>query len=174
MKTLKGGRNMAKVKLEGAVRMEIEVKYGLNEDLELKIHEVPIEVDGKVYKVLVGEGDISHVPEKTLKFIGDRIEGILRKQKDVIGVSGIGDFFRYGYIGWIQEDGGYVKALRRSELGKLMLDAYKHRKTEAVEEVLSRNLFFLSESGMREFVGLKKMKDAREKIGMKDSKYKYV
>jgi hypothetical protein len=55
-----------------------------------------------------------------------------------------------------------------------MLDAYKHRKTEAVEEVLSRNLFFLSESGMKEFVALKKMKDEREKMGMKDSKYKYV
>jgi len=165
---------MAKVRLVGAVNAELEVKYGLNEDLELRVHEVPIEVNGKIYRVLVGEGDISHVPEKTLKFIGDRIEGILKKQKDLIGVTGLGSFFRYGYIGWIQEDGDYVKALRKNDLGKLMLDAYKYRKTEAVEEVLSRNLFFLSESGMREFVGLKKMKDAREKIGMTDSKYKYV
>jgi hypothetical protein len=122
----------------------------------------------------VGEGDISHVPEKTLSFIGERIEQILKKQKDVIGVFGDGSFFRYGYIGWIREDRDYVRGLCRSELGKLMLDAYKHRKTEAVEKVLSRNLFFLSESGMREFVELKKMKDAREKMGMKDSKYKYV
>jgi hypothetical protein len=165
---------MARVRLVGAVNAEFEVKYGLNEDLELKVHDIPIEVGGKIYRVLVGEGALSQVPEKTLRFIGDRIEGILKKQKDVIGVSGIGSFFRYGYIGWIQEDGDYVRALRKNDLGRLMLDAYKHRKTEAVEEVLNRNLFFLSESGMREFVGLKKMKDGREKIGMKDSKYKYV
>jgi hypothetical protein len=43
-----------------------------------------------------------------------------------------------------------------------------------VEEVLKRNLFFLSESSMREFVGLKKTKEVREKMGMGDSKYKYV
>ena len=164
----------AKVRLEGAVKAEFEVKYGLNEDLVIKVHELPIEVGGVQYKVLIGEGEICHVPEKTLRFIGERIEGLLKKQKGLIGVTGIGDFFRYGYIGWIQEDGDYKKALRKSELGKLMLDAYKYRKTEAVEEVLNRNLFFLSESGMREFVELKKVKGVREKIGTEDSKYKYV
>jgi hypothetical protein len=165
---------MAKVRLVEAVNAEFEVKYGLSGELELRVHEIPVEVDGKVYKVFVGEGDISYVPEKTLRFIGERIEGLLKKQKDVIGVLGDGSFFRYGYIGWIREDRDYVRGLRRSELGKLMLDAYKRRKTEAVEEVLSKNFFFLSESGMREFVALKKMKDVREKMGMKDSKYKYV
>ncbi len=164
----------AKVRLEGAVKAEFEVKYGLDQDLVIKVHELPIEVGGAQYRVLIGEGEICCIPEKTLRFIGERIEGILKKQKGLIGVTGIGDFFRYGYIGWIQEDEDYKKALRKSELGKLMLDAYKYRKTEAVEEVLNRNIFFLSESGMREFVGLKKMKDVREKIGMNDSKYKYV
>jgi hypothetical protein len=159
---------MTKVRLVEAVNADFEVKYGLSEELELRVHEIPIEVDGKVYKVFVGEGDISFVPERTLWFIGERIEGILKRQKDAIGVTGFGEFFRYGYIGWIREDRDYVRGLRRSELGKLMLDAYKHRKTEAVEEVLSRNLFFLSESGMKEFVALKKMKDEREKMGMKD------
>jgi len=164
----------AKVRLEGAAKLEFEVKYGLDQDLVIKVHELPIEVEGVQYKVLIGEGEICGVPEKTLRFIGERIEGLLKKQKGLIGVDGLGDFFRYGYIGWIQEDGDYKKALRKSELGKLMLDAYKYRKAEAIEEVLRRKLFFLSESGMREFVGLKKMKDAREKIGMGDSKYKYV
>jgi hypothetical protein len=119
---------MAKVKLEGVISFEFEVKYGLSEDVVIKVHEIPMEVGGEKCRVLVGEGEIGHIPEKTLRFIGERIEGFLKKQKGLLGVDGLGDFFRYGYIGWMRDAGEYVKALRKNELGKLMLDAYRHRK----------------------------------------------
>jgi hypothetical protein len=162
-KTLKGGEAMAKVRLEGDMKLEFEVKYGLNEDLELKIHEVPIEVDGKVYKVLVGEGDLSHIPEKTLSFIGDRIESLLKKDKALIGVDGWGEFFRYGYFGKLDDD-RLSKALFKTELGKLMLKAYKWRDTSSLEEVVERTLWFVSRTGMKEFVSWKKaLEKAKEK-----------
>jgi hypothetical protein len=79
MKTFKGGEAMAaKVRLEGAVKAEFEVKYGLDQDLVIKVYAVPV-CNGK--KVLIGEGDVSGIPERTLGFIGDRIESILKKDK---------------------------------------------------------------------------------------------
>jgi hypothetical protein len=162
-KTFKGGEAMAKVRLVEAVNAEFEVKYGLNEELELRVHEVPIEVDGKVYKVLVGEGDLSHIPEKTLSFIGDRIESILRKDKMLIGVDGWGELFRYGYFGTLDDD-RLSKALFKTELGKLMLKAYKWRDASCLEEVVRKGLWFVSRTGMKEFVSWKKaLEKAKEK-----------
>jgi hypothetical protein len=170
-KTLGGEAMVAKVRLEGAVRAEFEVKYGLNEDLVIKVHAIPLEVEGKVYKVLVGEGDLSHIPERTLDFIGDRIEGFLKKDKMLIGVDGFGKFFKYGTFVEIQEDRELHKAMYQTELGALIMRAYKWQKPEALEEVLQKNLFPLSASGMKEFKAWKRVK---EKGGSVDSVYKYL
>jgi len=154
---------MAKVRLEGAVRLEFEVKYGLNEDLTIKVHAIPLEVDGKVYRVLVGEGDLSHIPDRTLDFIGDRIEGFLRKDKMLIGVDGWGELFRYGYFGKLDDD-NLSKALLKTELGGLLLKAYKRRDTSSLEEVVRRGLWFVSRTGMKESVSWKKaLEKAKEK-----------
>ena len=99
---------MAKVRLEGDVRLEFEVKYGLNEDITIKVHSVPLG-DGK--RVLIGEGDITHIPERTLSFIGDRIESLLKKDKSLIGLNGFGKFFKYGTFVEIQEDRELHKAM---------------------------------------------------------------
>jgi hypothetical protein len=168
MKTLKGGEAMAKVRLEGAVRAEFEVKYGLNEDLVIKVHAVPVG-DGKY--ALVGEGNIANIPQRTLDFIGDRIESLLKKDKSLIGLDGFGKFFKYSTFVEIQEDRELHKAMYQTELGTLIMRAYKWRKPEALEEVLERNLFPLSRSGMREFAGIVKVK---EKAGCLDPAYMKV
>ena len=146
---------MAKVRLTGAVNLEFEVKYGLDKDIELKVQAINFNVDGKDYKVLVGEGDISKISEKTLEFIGSRIEKMLENDKHLLGVTGFGSFFKYGYLGWTKDD-KLFRPVFRTELGKLMLKAYAWRDKACVNEVLNRNLWFASESGIREFASLKK------------------
>jgi hypothetical protein len=125
--------------------------------------------DGK--RVLIGEGDITHIPERTLSFIGDRIESLLKKDKTLMGLDGFGKFFGYGTFAEIQEDRELHKAMYQTELGALIMRAYKWRKPEALEEVLERKLFSLSRSGMREFTGLVKVK---EKAGYLDPAYMKV
>jgi len=155
---------MAKVRLTGAVNGEFEVKFGLNGDVVVKTHKIEIEVDGNVYKVLVGEGDISDISAKTLEFIGNRIETLLKKNNTLIAVNGFGELFRYGYTGTMKDE-KIKKAIFKTELGKLMLKAYERRDAASLEEVLSKNLWFVSESGIREFVSVKK---ALEKAKAKD------
>jgi hypothetical protein len=162
---------MAKVRLEGDVRLEFEVKYGLNEDITIKVHSVPLG-DGK--RVLIGEGDITHIPERTLSFIGDRIESLLKKDKSLIGLNGFGKFFKYGTFVEIQEDRELHKAMYQTELGALIMRAYKWHKPEALEEVLERKLFPLSESGMKEFVSWAKAKEKAKELGWPISTVKKV
>jgi hypothetical protein len=162
---------MAKVRLEGDIKLEIEVKYGLNEDLSIKVHAISVG-DGK--KVLIGEGDIVCIPEKTLRFIGDRIESLLKKDKSLIGLDGFGKFFKYGTFVEIQEDKELYKAMYQTELGKLIMRAYKWHKPEALEEVLEKKLFPLSESGMREFVSWVKAKEKAKELGWPISTVKKV
>jgi hypothetical protein len=162
---------MAKVRLEGDVRLEFEVKYGLNEDISIKVHSVPVG-DGK--RVLIGEGDITHIPERTLSFIGDRIESLLRKDKSLIGLNGFGKFFKYGTFVEIQEDRELHKAMYQTELGALIMRAYKFHKPEALEEVLEKKLFPLSESGMKEFVSWAKAREKAKELGWPISTVKKV
>jgi len=162
---------MAKVRLEGETKLEIEVKYGLNEDITIKVHAISVG-DGK--RVLIGEGDITHIPEKTLSFIGDRIEGLLKRDKSLIGLDGFGKFFKYGTFVEIQEDKELNKAMYQTELGTLIMRAYKWHKPEAIEEVLERKLFPLSESGMREFVSWAKAKEKGKELGWPTSTVKKV
>jgi hypothetical protein len=111
--------------------------------------------------VLVGEGDISNISEKTLSFIGDRIESLLKKDKALLGVDGFGGLFKYGYLGNLKDD-KLTRALFKTELGKLMLKAYERRDVASVQEVLKRNLWFLSRTGMTEFASLKKVMNAKD------------
>ncbi len=161
----------AKVRLEGAIKVEFEVKYGLDRDLVIKVHEIPLG-DGK--RVLIGEGDITHVPEKTLGFIGDRIESLLKKEKSLIGLDGFGKFFKYGTFVEIQEDRELHKAMYQAELGALIMRAYKWHKPEALEEVLEKKLFPLSKDGMREFISWVKAKAKAKELGWPMSTVKKV
>jgi len=162
---------MAKVRLEGDIRLEFDVKYGLNEDLTIKVHSVPVG-DGK--RVLIGEGDITHIPERTLDFIGDRIESLLKKDKSLIGLDGFGKFFRYGTFVQIQEDRELHKAMYQTELGALIMRTYKWRKPEALEEVLEKKLFPLSKSGMKEFTSWAKAREKAKELGWPISTVKKV
>ena len=162
---------MAKVRLEGDVRLEFEVKYGLNEDLTIKVHAVPV---GEGKRVLIGEGDITHIPEKTLSFIGDRVESLLKKDKTLMGLDGFGKFFRYGAFVEIQEDRELHKAMYQTELGVLIMRAYKWRKPEALEEVLEKKLFPLSKDGMKEFVSWTKAREKAKELGWPISTVKKV
>jgi len=155
---------MAKVRLEGAVNLEFEVKFGLSQDITLTVHAIDIESDGKAYKVLVGEGDISDIPVTTLEFIGSRIECFLKEEngfgelfrlkeeKNFIVVNG----FRYGYTGIINGD-KIKRALFKTDMGKVMLKAYEKRDEASLKEVLNKNLWFVSRSGLREFAYWKKV-----------------
>ncbi len=154
---------MAKVRLEGAIRLEVEVKYGLDQDLVIRVHEIPV---GNGKKVLIGEGDITQVPEKTLSYIGDRIERVLSKDKSLIAVDGFGKFVEY-YNPLKEVEGGreFHKAMYQTELGALIMRAYKWHKPEALEEVLEKKLFPLSKDGMREFVSWVKAKAKAQELG---------
>jgi len=155
---------MAKVRLEGAVKVEFEVKFGLNEDLELKIHKIDVEVDGKQYKVLVGEGDISDIPAKTLEFIGSRIQCFLKEDKTIITVTVSGSYVgfhtanrKFAVSG--ETEAKFYEAVMNTELGKLMLKTYGYRDGRrdfvALKEAIERNVWFLSIDGMKEFCRLK-------------------
>ena len=154
---------MAKIILEGAVNLEFEVKYGLDEDITIKTHVINFNIDGKEYKVLIGEGDISSISHKTLEFIGSRIAYFLKEDKSLITVNGVGGFFKAGHNLSVSEATAskISQALMETELGKIMLKAYTHvlnekRDIAALKEVVERNLWFVSTSGMLEFCRLKK------------------
>ncbi len=151
---------MAKVKLVGDLELEFEVKYGLSEDLVIKVQAIPIEVNGKIYKVLVGEGDISHVPEGTLHFIIDRLHSFLQKDKSLVRIRRPGiveiEFSRYDNKVLADEWKDILKGLVENELGNLMLRAYYQVRRDALQEVLGKNLFFLCKYGMRFFWELKR------------------
>ncbi|MCI4458464.1 MAG: hypothetical protein JHC21_02465, partial [Thermocrinis sp.] len=83
---------MAKVRLEGAVKLEFEVKYGLDQDLVIKVHAIDV---GNGKRVLIGEGEISGISDRTLGFIGDRIERVLGKDKSLVAIDGFGTFVEY-------------------------------------------------------------------------------
>jgi hypothetical protein len=71
----------------------------------------------------------------------------------------------------VEGDREIGKAMYNTELGTLIMRAYLWKKSEALEEVLQRNLFPLSASGMKEFKAWKRVK---EKGGSVDSVYKYL
>jgi len=162
---------MAKVRLEGAVKLEFEVKYGLDQDLVIKVHAIPVG-DGRY--ALIGAGDLSNVPGRTLDFIGDRIESLLKKDKSLIGLDGFGKFFKYGTFVEIQEDRELHKAMYQVELGVLIMRAYKWHKPEALDEVLEKKLFPLSKSGMKEFASWVKAKEKAKELGWSTSTVKKV
>jgi hypothetical protein len=154
---------MAKVKLEGAVNLEFEVKYGLDEDRTINVQAIEFEVDGKQYKVLIGQGDICDIPTKTLEFIGSRIEYFLKEDKSLIIVNGVGGFFKPGHKLSVSDSiaSKISDALMETEISKIMLKTYKttldeRRDLKALKEVVERNLWFISTSGMIEFCRLKR------------------
>lgn len=167
-----------RVRLEGApVRVDFPVVYGLLQDLVLKVQVISLDVDGRVYRVLIGEGDIpDDIKGSTLDFISERIENILREDKSLVAVDGDGYFGRYGDErsfkdrGLVELDKKLYKAFVRDELGKLMMSAYRWKKRDALDQVLERKLWFVSKSGMREFVAWKRVK---QKGGSVDSVYRY-
>jgi len=153
---------MARVRLEGAVKMEFEIKYGLSEDLTINVQSIEFEVDGKAHRVLIGKGDISNIPAKTLEFIGSRIEYFLKEDKSLITVNGVGGFFKPGHKLSVSDNmaSKISEAMMKTELGKIMLKTYRHttderRDIKALKEVMERNLWFVSTSGMLEFCRLK-------------------
>jgi len=154
---------MAIVKLEGAVNLEFEVKFGLNEDITITTHAINFNVDGKDYKVLVGEGDICNIPTKTLEFIGSRIEHLLKVDKSLITVNGVGGFFKPGHKLSVSDSTAskISEAIMKTEIGEIMLKTYtntldERRDIKALKEVVEKNLWFVSTSGMVEFCRLKK------------------
>jgi hypothetical protein len=159
---------MARVKLVGDLQLEFEVKYGLERDLVITVYSV----SANEMKTFIGQANISEVPDRTLSFIGERIESLLKKkEKGVVGIDGFGKFFEYGNPLKEVSTEELQKAMYQTELGTLIMRAYKWQKPEALEEVLQKNLFPLSASGMKEFKAWKRVK---EKGGSVDSVYKYL
>jgi hypothetical protein len=158
---------MAKVRLVGDVQLEFEVRYGLEGDLVITVYSVS--ADGM--KTFIGQADISNIPDRTLSFIGERIESLLRKEKGAVGIDGFGKFFEYGNPLKEVSAEALKKAMYQSEVGALIMRAYLWQKPEALEEVLQKKLFPLSASGMKEFKAWKRVK---EKGGSVDSVYKYL
>jgi len=162
---------MAKVKLVGDLELEFDVKYGLERDLVITVYAVSI----PHMKTFIGQADISNIPDRTLSFIGERIEFLLKKrEKDAVGIDGFGEFFEYGNPLKEVKAEELKKAMYQSEVGTLIMRAYKWHKPEALEEVLDRKLFPLSESGMKEFVSWTKAREKAKELGWPISTVKKV
>ncbi len=162
---------MAKVKLVKDLELEFDVKYGLERDLVITVYSVS--ADGM--KTFIGQADISSVPDKTLSFIGERIEYLVKKkEKNAVGIDGFGKFFEYGNPLKEVKAEALKKAMYQSEVGTLVMRAYLWQRPEALEEVLQRNLFPLSESGMKEFKAWKKAKEKAKELGWPISTVKKV
>jgi len=154
---------MAKIILEGAVNLELEVKYGLDEDRIFNVQAIEFEVDSKQYKVLIGQGDMCDIPTKTIEFIGSRIEHLLKRNESLITVNGVGGFFKPGHKISVSDSmaSKIAEAMMKTELGKIMLKTYtntldERRDIKSLKEVAERNLWFVSTSGMMEFCRLKR------------------
>jgi hypothetical protein len=148
----------AKVRLEGAVKLEFEVRYGLEHDLVITVHAVPAAGKGVV---LVGQADISWLPHgPTFQFICERIEFLVKKKiKNAILLKNVGEYREI------------KDAIEQNELLRLINDAYRWREREAVEEVLQKNLFPLSREGMERFIEFKwkeKAESMAESMRVKD------
>ena len=162
---------MAKVRLVRDLQLEFEVKHGLERDLVITVYSVS--ADGM--KTFIGQADISHIPDRTLSFIGERIESLLRrKEKGAVGIDGFGKFFEYGNPLKEVSAKELHKAMYQTELGTLIMRAYKWHKPEAIEEVLEKKLFPLSESGMRELVSWAKAREKAKELGWPISTVKKV
>jgi len=162
---------MAKVKLVGDVQLEFEVKYGLEGDLVITVYSVSAEG----VKTFIGQADISNIPDRTLSFIGERIEFLLKKkERGAVGIDGFGKFFEYGNPLKEVSAKELHKAMYQTELGALIMRAYKWRKPEALEEVLEKKVFPLSKDGMREFVSWVKVKAKAKELGWPMSTVKKV
>jgi hypothetical protein len=132
-------------------------------------------VSAEGVKAFIGQADISNIPDRTLSFIGERIEFLLRrKEKGAVGVDGFGKFFEYGNPLKEVKAEALKKAMYQSEVGTLIMRAYLWQKPEALEEVLQRKLFPLSQSGMREFVSWVKAKEKTKELGWPMSTVKKV
>jgi hypothetical protein len=137
---------MAKFCLEGDVNLELAVE-GLNEDFLLKVQTIFVEVKGKVYKVLVGEGDISAIPEETLGFIIETLYSLLQEDKSLVELH-----FSYllgikvrGYDGRELAEGDEIlKGLTENELGRWMLMAYNLLDGTALRKAIDKNIFPIS------------------------------
>jgi hypothetical protein len=69
------------------------------------------------------------------------------------------------------EDKEITKSMYQTELGTLIMRAYRWHKDEALEEVLQRNLFPLSKDGMREFIVWKKTKEKAKELSGKEKEW---
>ena len=126
---------MAKVKVVGDINFEFDVKFNQIEDITIEAKE--IEVDGK--KVYVGSGNIEKISPKSVSFILSRIEQFLKKNNAYVDAPLA--------LGRDENWKKVSKALIENGLGFLVDGMYGSK--EAVEEMLAKKMFLLSESGMR-------------------------
>jgi hypothetical protein len=134
---------MAKVKVIGDVNFEFDVKFNQTEDVVIEAKAVNI--DGK--NVYVGTGDIEKIHPKAFSFIASRIEYFLKKNNAYTTIPMV--------IG--RDDDKIVNKLIEQGLG-FLIDAMLGSK-RAVEEMLAKRLFLLTESGMRFY--LKKIHESK-------------
>lgn len=128
---------MAKVKVIGDVNFEFDVKYNQTEDIIIEAKAIDI---GSGEKVYIGTGNIEKIDMKAFPFITSRIEHFLRKNN--------------GYIlsecACSEKDKFAEKVLILHGFG-FLIDAMIGSK-EAIEEMLSKKMFLLTEFGMEIYI----------------------
>jgi hypothetical protein len=154
---------MGKFRLEGDVNLGFDVEDGLNEEFVLKVHTIPVEVNGKSYKVLVGEGDISYIPEETLSVSIKKFYSLLQRDKSLVELN-----FLYllgievrGYDKKVLGEGDEIlKGLIGNELGNWMLTAYNLLDFSGLRKTIAQNLFPISCEAMWLFWEIKDYKQS--------------
>jgi hypothetical protein len=124
---------MAKVKVVGDINFEFDVKFNQNEDIVIEAK--AIDIGGE--KVYIGTGDIEKIDPKAFSFIASRIEYFLKKNGAyILSICAGGEKDKFAEKVLIQHGLGFL------------LDAMVSSK-RAIEEMLSKKMFLLTESGMR-------------------------
>lgn len=127
---------MAKVKVIGDVNFEFDVKFNQTEDIVIEAKAIA-ELDGK--KAYIGTGNIEKINPKVFSFIVNRIEHFLKKNNA---------YTSYTIIG--RDNDKIVDKMIEQGFG-FLIDAMLGSK-RAIEEMLTKKIFLLTESGMRTYL----------------------
>jgi hypothetical protein len=135
---------MAKVKVIGDVSFEFDVKFNQPEDIVIEAKAIA-DLDGK--KAYIGTGNIEKIDPKAFSFITSRIEYFLKKNNAYTSFTLTG-----------RDDDKIVDKIIEQGFG-FLIDAMIGSK-RAIEEMLAKKMFLLTESGIRTYLSnLKKYGD---------------
>ncbi len=125
---------MAKVRVVGDVNFEFDVKYNQTEDIIIEAKLVDINDMGE--KIYVASGNVEKINPKVFSFISSRITQSLKKHGAITEVP----------LGLRNKDNTTQKLIEKGY--GFLVDA-RYGSNDAVNEMLEKKMFILTEDGIR-------------------------